>query len=244
VIIPALNEAENIKDLVSEVRSLELPGVDLAVIVVDNGSTDETAALARFAGARVVREPRRGYGYACAAGVAEAEDIEVLVFLDADGSSSPAEMPVVLGPVLSDQVDLCLGSRELGDIQPGAMLFHQRFGNRLASWLMRALYRLSVTDLGPYRAIRREALLSLGMREMTYGWPTEMTVKAASRGLRIGEVPVSWHKRQAGRSKVSGTLRGTILAAWFILGVTLRYALQPDRQLDSERSPIKEKINE
>ena len=229
VIIPALNEDENIHRLVSEVLSLAMPGVELDVIVVDNGSTDATAEEARSAGARVVREPRRGYGYACAAGVAAAVDAQVLAFMDGDYSSLPAELPVLLAPLLSGEADLCLGSRELGGIQPGAMLPHQRFGNRLASWLMRALYRLPVTDLGPYRAIRRDVLLALEMREMTYGWPTEMTVKAARQGLRIVEAPVSWHRRQAGRSKVSGTLRGTLLAAWFILGVTLRYALRPGR---------------
>jgi predicted GNAT superfamily acetyltransferase len=151
----------------------------------------------------------------------------VLVFLDGDYSSLPCELPVVLEPVLSGKADLCQGSRELGSIQVGAMPPQQRFGNRLASWLMRRLYRLPMTDLGPYRSIRRNLLLSLDMREMTYGWPTEMTVKAARTGLRFVEVPVSWRKRQVGRSKVSGTLRGTLLAAWFILGVTLRYALRP-----------------
>lgn len=232
VIIPALNEAGNIGRLVGEVRALHIPEVDLQVIVVDNGSTDGTAEQAQLAGAQVVHEPRRGYGYACDAGVAASEDAQVLVFLDGDYSSLPAEMPVVMAPVLSGQADLCLGSRELGEIQSGAMLPHQRFGNRLASGLMRALYGLSVTDLGPYRAIRREVLLSLDMREMTYGWPTEMTVKAARRGYRIVEVPVSWHRRQEGRSKVSGSLRGTLLAAWYILGVTLRYAFMPESKVD------------
>lgn len=232
VIIPALNEAGNIGRLVGEVRALHIPEVDLQVIVVDNGSTDGTAEQAQLAGAQVVHEPRRGYGYACDAGVAASEDAQVLVFLDGDYSSLPAEMPVVMAPVLSGQADLCLGSRELGEIQSGAMLPHQRFGNRLASGLMRAFYGLSVTDLGPYRAIRREVLLSLDMREMTYGWPTEMTVKAARRGYRIVEVPVSWHRRQEGRSKVSGSLRGTLLAAWYILGVTLRYAFMPESKVD------------
>jgi glycosyltransferase involved in cell wall biosynthesis len=223
-----LNEGGNIERIVNELRSIVIPSAALSVIVVDNGSTDSTAKEAVSAGARVVAEPCQGYGYACAAGAAAATDAQVLAFIDADYSSLPAELPVVLEPLLTGRADLCLGSRELGGIQPGAMLPHQRFGNRLASWLMRALYGLPVTDLGPYRAIRRDVLLSLNMSEMTYGWPTEMTVKAARQGLRIVEVPVSWHKRHAGRSKVSGTLRGTLLAGWFILGVTLRYALRPE----------------
>jgi glycosyltransferase involved in cell wall biosynthesis len=220
VIIPALNEAGNIGRLVAEV----LETVPAQVFVADNGSTDATAAEAQAGGAQVVYEPRRGYGYACAAGVAAAQDAQVLAFLDGDYSSLPAELPTLLGPVLADQADLVLGSRYLGHIAPGAMPFQQRFGNWLAARLMNRLYGLSITDLGPYRAIGRPLLEALDMREMSYGWPTEMMVKAARRGARILEVPVSFHSRQAGRSKISGTLRGTILAAWYILGVTLRYA--------------------
>lgn len=225
VIIPALNEAGNIFRLVEELRALEIPGVHIRVVVVDNGSSDNTAEEARAAGAQVIGEPRRGYGFACAAGVGASEGDAVLVFMDGDYSSLPSELPGLLAPILSDQADLVLGSRQLGSIAQGAMPFQQRFGNLLASRLMRLLYSIPVTDLGPFRAVKRELLLNLGMREMTYGWPTEMTVKTARLGARIKEVPVSWHPRQAGRSKVSGTLRGTILAAWYILGVTLRYAI-------------------
>ena len=137
---------------------------------------------------------------------------------------------MVLEPLLTGEADLVQGSRELGAIAPGAMPAHQRLGNRLATGVIRLLYGIPLTDLGPYRAIRRQALLGLHMREMTYGWPTEMTVKAARQGLRILEVPVSFHPRRAGQSKVSGTLRGTLLAAWFILGVSIRYAWGMSRQ--------------
>ena len=225
VIVPALNEAGNVGALVKDVLQQEIHDVELSVIVVDNGSTDATAEQARSAGADVVYEPRQGYGFACAAGVSAAIHAHILVFMDADYSSLPEELPDVLEPLLSEKADLSLGSRELGVIQPGAMLPHQRFGNRLASWLTRLLYGIHLTDLGPFRAVGRNTLLSLDMREMTFGWPTEMTVKAIRRGLSIIEVPVSWCKRQSGHSKVSGTLRGTLLAGWFILGVTLKYAL-------------------
>lgn len=220
VIIPALNEAGNIGKLVREVQVI----AQVEVIVVDNNSTDSTAEEAREARAKVVIESRRGYGYACATGVAATQDADVLIFMDGDYSFLPADLPLLLSPIFEGRADLVLGSRELGLMAPGAMPPHQRFGNWLVSRLMNALYGLSITDLGPYRAIRRQLLIELNMQEMTYGWPTEMIVKSARRGARIVEVPVSYHTRRFGRSKVSGTVRGTLLAAWFILGVTLRYA--------------------
>ena len=177
VIIPALNEAGNIAGVVAAARA---QAVD-EVIVVDNGSSDATAAVAAAAGAVVVAEPRRGYGYACTAGSAAAHG-DILVYLDGDGSSLPAEMPRLIEPLRADAADLVLGSRVLGHIAAGAMPPHQRSGNWLAASLMRGLYRVQVTDLGPYRAIRRDLLGELDMREMTFGWPTEMMVKAARRG--------------------------------------------------------------
>jgi glycosyltransferase involved in cell wall biosynthesis len=226
VIIPALNEAGNIYRLVLEV----LATTPVHVIVVDNGSTDATAEEARAAGAQVVYEGRRGYGYACAAGVAAAKEADILAFLDGDYSFLPGELPTVLAPLLAGEADLVLGSRYRGHIAPGAMPPQQRFGNWLVARLMKVLYGLPLTDLGPYRAIRYPLLISLNMQEMTFGWPTEMIVKAAQQQARIVEVPVSFHNRRAGRSKVSGTLRGTILAGWFILGVTLRYAGKNDER--------------
>ncbi len=181
VIIPAWNEAGNIGQLVKEVCATAL--VD--VIVVDNGSTDSTAQEAHEAGAKVVHEPRRGYGSACAAGVAESQEADMLVFLDGDHSFSPSDLPALLAPILNDQADLVLGSRVLGHMEPGAMFPQQRFGNWLVSRLTNLIYGLSITDLGPYRAIRRSLLMQLDMHEMTYGWPTEMIVKAARRGVRI-----------------------------------------------------------
>lgn len=220
VIIPALNEAGNIRQLVGEVRAI----APVEVIVVDNGSTDSTAAEAKAARAEVVSEPRRGYGYACAAGVAAVQDSDILVFMDGDGCFLPSDLPELLSPILENRVDMVLGSRARGHIESGAMPAHQRFGNWLASRLMNWLYGLAITDLGPYRAIRRSLLTQLDMQEMTYGWPTEMIVKSARRGARIVEVPVIYCNRRFGQSKVSGTVRGTILAAWYIFGVTFRYA--------------------
>ena len=220
VIIPALNEAGNIGKLVQEVRAI----ASLEVIVVDNNSTDATAEEASDAGAKVVIAPQRGYGYACAAGVSAAQNADVLVFMDGDYSFSPADLPLLLSPIFDGQADMVLGSRALGLMESGAMPPHQRFGNWLVSRLMNTLYGLSITDLGPYRAVRRQLLNELNMQEMTYGWPTEMIVKAARSGARIVEVPVSYKSRRFGSSKVSGTVRGTVLATWFILGVTFRYA--------------------
>ena len=222
VIIPALNEAGNIGALVREAWS----GPVTWVIVADNGSTDDTAAEAWAAGAVVVAEPRRGYGYACAAGSTRALEFgaDVLVYMDGDGSARPEELPRLLEPLERGAADLVLGSRVLGGAASGALAPHQRLGNALSAALMRRLYGIAVTDLGPYRAIRAGLLRDLDMREMTYGWPTEMTVKAARRGARVVEAPVSWANRRGGRSKVSGTVRGSVLAGVYILGVTLRYA--------------------
>ena len=221
VIIPALNEGGNIKALVEDTHRQPID----CVIVVDNGSTDDTAVQAKAAGAQVVSEPRRGYGFACLAGsqAAQKEGAEILVYMDGDYSSLPEELSKLLSPIQNNQADLVLGSRTIGFIAQGAMPPHQRFGNLLSSSLMRLLYDIPVTDLGPYRAIRTELLMSLDMQEMTFGWPTEMMVKVAKRNGRILEQPVSWHQRRSGQSKVSGTLRGSILAAYYILGVTIRY---------------------
>ncbi len=219
VIIPALNEAGNIRALAAEVHAI-LPA---EVIVVDNGSTDATASEAQVAGATVIAETRRGYGYACAAGVAAARHADVLIFLDGDYSFLPADLPRLLEPIESDRADLVLGSRWLGHIEPGAMPPQQRLGNWLTARLMNRLYGLSITDLGPYRAVRRSLIDQLDLREMTYGWHSEMLVKAARQHARIVEVPVHYRSRRAGRSKVSGTVRGTVRAGWSILSVTLRY---------------------
>jgi glycosyltransferase involved in cell wall biosynthesis len=222
VIIPALNEAGHIAPLVKETLTQLVDWV----IVVDNGSTDDTAAQARQAGAVLVTEPRRGYGYACAAGTAQALDCraDLLIYMDGDYSSIPAEIPSLIQPILEDRADLVLGSRTQGHIAVGAMPPHQQFGNWLSSKLMSSLYGITVTDLGPFRAIRAHLLAALDMREMTFGWPTEMMVKAAKQRARICEVPVSWLERRSGKSKVGGTLRGSLLAGVYILGVTLRYA--------------------
>lgn len=220
VVIPALNEASTIADVIT---AIPRDVVD-RVVVVDNGSTDETAQVAEAAGACVVHEPQRGYGAACHAGAQAATDADILVFLDGDGADNPREIPLLVDPILAGQADLVIGSRERGEREPGALLPHARFGNWLAAQLMRRLYGLQVTDLGPFRAIRRPVLQALDMQEMTYGWPTEMMVKAAKRGYRVLEVPVSYRRRAGGKSKISGTLRGTVLAAYYILGTTIRYA--------------------
>ena len=221
VIIPALNEEEAVAHVLADVTW------DLVhqVIVVDNGSTDRTGEVAQAAGARVVREERRGYGYACAAGVAAAADgFDVLVFMDGDGSDDAKQMWAIIEPIECDEADLVLGSRVLGPAARGALLPHQRLGNVLTTALVRLLYGQRITDLPPFKAIRRPVLDELGMGEMTYGWTVEMIVKCARRGHRIVEVPVAARPRIAGQSKVSGTIKGTVLAAYYLLGTTLKYA--------------------
>jgi glycosyltransferase involved in cell wall biosynthesis len=221
VVIPALNEAENIAAVVRE-----LPwGLIRECIVVDNGSTDGTAAEAQAAGARVVQQPQRGYGRACAAGAAAADvGSGVLVFMDGDGSDVPSEMPQLLEPIFAGECDFVIGSRMRGTREPGSMLISQVFAGWLAGLLLRLLYRVSYTDMGPFRAITREALGRLGMQEMTYGWNLEMQMRAAQCGLRIREIPVSYRNRAGGVSKVAGSLSGSMRAAVRITQTLLRVA--------------------
>ena len=220
VVIPTLNEAGAIGDLVKDLQRQPVA----EIIVVDNASTDGTADAAARAGARVIREPLRGYGHACAAGVAAARGNDVFVFIDGDYSFLPSEMPALLAPLEQGRADLVLGSRTWGHIAPGSMPAQQRFGNWLGAQLLRLLYGAPVTDLGPYRAITRDLLSTLDMREMTYGWHIEMIAKAARRRARIVEAPISYHARRAGVSKVSGTVRGSLLAGYYILTIVFRYA--------------------
>ena len=219
VIIPALNEEATVGAVVQQIPR---PLVD-EVIVVDNASTDATAAVALASGARVVREERRGYGFACLAGATAAQG-DALVFLDGDGSFDATESIRLVAPLLKGEADLVLGSRELGAIAPGAMPQHQRFGNWLAVKLLRSLYDLQVTDLGPFRSLLRDSLFALCMSEMTYGWPIEMMVKAARFNYRVVEVPVSYYPRLGGRSKVSGTVKGSIAAGYHIMRTIWRHA--------------------
>ena len=219
LIIPALNEAECLGPLLAEVP----PDLVQQVIVVDNGSTDHTAEVARSGGALVIAAPQRGYGYACSAGTAAA-DGDILVFMDGDGSFVPGELPNLLEPLLLGKADLVLGSRVLNNPRQTLMPPHQRFGNHLFSWLLRYRFGLTLTDLGPYRAIWRNLLLELDMQEHTYGWPLEIIIKTAHRHKPIVELPVTYRPRFAGQSKVGGSLRGSLLTAYCFFSVMLRYA--------------------
>jgi len=223
VIIPALNEAASIARVLADIPA---PYRE-RVIVVDNGSADGTPAAAAKAGAIVLHEPRRGYGAACLRGLASLapDPPGVVCFLDGDYSDHPEEMARVVEPVLSGRADLVIGSRVLGEREPGALTPQARFGNRLATLLIRGLHHVRFTDLGPFRAVSWEGLERLGMADPDYGWTVEMQVKAAKLGLRTLEVPVSYRKR-IGRSKVSGTIRGTVGAGRKILWVILRETLR------------------
>jgi glycosyltransferase involved in cell wall biosynthesis len=219
IIIPALNEAESIAQVLAAIPQDAVA----EIILVDGGSKDGTAKIAGAAGARVIYEPRRGYGRACAAGVSAALG-EIVVFMDADGADDPQHLPELIQPITEGKADMVLGSRLAGVLEAGAMPWHQYAGNWLAARLIRLLYGLSLTDLCPFRAVSKAALFELDMQEMTYGWPTEMITKAARHGWRIIELPVSYHRRIGGRSKISGTLRGSVLATHFILRTILRHS--------------------
>ena len=221
VVIPALNEQAALPLVLAD-----LPWSLLErVVVADNGSTDDTAALAKSGGAEVVHEARRGYGSACLAGLAhlEAAPPEVVVFLDADYSDHPEELSALIAPIRDEQVEMVIGSRVLGNREAGALLPQARVGNWLACTLLRWLYRVHYTDLGPFRAIRWSSLRALEMVDTNYGWTVEMQVKAARRGLPYMEVPVSY-RRRVGKSKITGTIRGTLSAGTKILWTIFRYA--------------------
>ena len=218
VIIPALNEEESIGLVLRAI-----PPLAARVIVVDNGSTDRTAEEARGAGAIVVREERKGYGYACLRGMMEAGDADIVVFLDGDYSDFPEEMGLLIAPIAEDKADLVIGSRIRGRRERGALPPQSVVANIVFSRVLRLLFGLRVTDIGPFRAVRSDCLLSLDMREGTYGWTLEMMVKAARRSLRVVEVPVSY-RRRIGRSKVTGSLRASLKAAARMTYTILRYS--------------------
>jgi len=224
VIIPALNEEEPIMGVVRALAATKVPD---EIIVVDNGSTDRTADRACAAGARVIPEPRRGYGRACAAGVRSlSPECDIVVFLDGDGSDRPEFVNQLVDPILAGKYDFVIGSRTRGQREPGSMNFQQILSGRSAGAILRLLYGIRYTDMCPFRAIRRDALERLGMREQTYGWNLEMQMRAARAAMRILEVPVNHHRRAGGESKVSGTLRGTFVAGARILATLLRIAFE------------------
>ncbi len=218
VIIPTYNEVQAIGHVLADLPS----NLVTEVIVVDSNSTDGTPDVARRMGAQVIQEPRRGYGRACLTGLAYTENPDVVVFLDGDYSDRPSELPIMLAPIIEGRADITLGSRFSNTGNPGALPWHQSFGNRLAAGLIRRLYGVQVSDLGPFRAGRADVLRALALEEATYGWAVEMILKGAIAGFRIVEVSVSYHPR-IGTSKISGTVKGTVGAAWCILSRIARY---------------------
>ncbi|MBV9230488.1 MAG: glycosyltransferase family 2 protein [Chloroflexi bacterium] len=222
IVIPALNEETALQHLLAEIPE------DSAqwIIVVDNGSTDGTADVARNAGAIVASEPIRGYGRACLKGLRTATSLgaEIIIFMDGDGSDDPADLSLMLSPVSEGRTDFAIGSRVSKRSERGAIPPQARLGNWLVSRMIHTLYGVSLHDIGSFRVIRCSALEALQMREMTFGWPVEMLVKAARAKYRILEVPIHYRRRSHGRSKVAGTVVGSIKAAYYMLSTTLRYA--------------------
>ena len=211
MIIPAVNEVLSIGKVLNAVPRW----VD-DIIVADNGSTDRTADMALKGGGKVIFEPRRGYGSACLAAIEILSPTDIVVFLDGDYSDFPEEMNLLVDPIIENKADMVIGSRVRGQREKGALAPQARFGNMLACLLMRIFWNVRYTDLGPFRAIRYEALDSLKMMDRNYGWPVEMQVRAAQAGLRCLEVPVRYRKR-IGQSKVTGTIRGVFFAGYKIL---------------------------
>lgn len=213
VVIPAVDEERAIGRVIADI-----PGWVDQIVVADNGSRDATVERAQAAGATVVRETERGYGAACQTGIATLQSIDIVVFLDGDYSDHPQEMAALVDPIASGSADMVIGSRVTGNLQRGALTPQQRFGNGLACFLIHRIWGVGYTDLGPFRAIRATSLHALGMADRNFGWTVEMQIKAAQKGMRGIEVPVSYRPR-IGVSKVSGTIRGTVLAGVTILRV-------------------------
>lgn len=222
VIIPAFNEENGVGLVIQEIPK----DLIAEIIVVNNASTDNTEKIAREAGVTVLRESTPGYGRACLKGIDYLKKKEVrpsiVIFLDADHSDYPEEMRELIKPILENKADLVIGSRALGQKESGSMTPQQIFGNWLATLLLRVLYKITFTDLGPFRAIRFDSLLLLDMQDKTYGWTVEMQLKAAKLGLRCMEVPVRYRKR-IGFSKISGTVKGTIMAGVKIISTIFKY---------------------
>lgn len=224
VIIPAFNEAKSISLVLND-----LPAIVEEAIVVDNGSTDATADEAKAAKATVLFEPQKGYGYACLKGLdylsSKAKADDIVVFLDADYSDYPEELEQLVSPLLRKEVAFCLGTRVTPELEKGALTPQQRFGNALATSLMRLFFGSRFTDLGPFRAIRYDTLKGLKMTDKTYGWTVEMQLKVLKNGIAYAEIPVRYRKR-IGVSKVSGTFKGTLLAGYKILLWIFTYSLK------------------
>jgi len=219
VVIPARNEVQAIGKVINAIP----PNID-EIIVADNGSTDGTSEAARAAGGKTVFVEIPGYGRACLAGIEAAKDYDIIVFLDGDASDYPEDMNKLLDPIISGEKDFIVGTRLNPALESGALTVQQRFGNRLACFLMRLFWKSTFTDLGPFRAITKEALDGLNMQALTFGWTVEMQVRALKQGLRYGEVPVRYRPR-IGKSKISGTLSGVVLAGYYILGTIFKEAL-------------------
>src|SRR5438093_11676977 len=223
VIIAALNEEEAIGKVINDVPRQTAD----EIIVVDNGSSDRTAEVAAAAGARVVAEPQRGYGRAFRAGLGSlSADCEIIVFLDGDGSDYPEMMDRLVEPIIKGTHDFVISSRTRGRRGRGSMNWHQVFAGYMVGFFLRLLYGVCSTDMGPFRAIRRDALERLNMREETYGWPLEMQMRAARAGVRTLEVPVNYRRRVGGQSKIAGTVRGSVLAAIRILATLARISIE------------------
>ncbi len=221
VIIPTRNEASAIGRVLADIPA----GLVTEVVVVDSNSNDGTAEIAAKMGARVIHEARRGYGRACLTGLGVADAPDIVVFLDGDYSDRPAELPLLIAPILEGRADITLGSRLGKQRIAGALPWHAVFGNWLAAGLIRFLYGVKISDLGPFRAARADVLRELALEEATYGWAVEMILKGALQGFRIVEIPVSYYPR-IGQSKISGTVKGTIGAAWFILSRIVGYSFR------------------